>query len=118
MSVASPRAAAWLTLAVAALGAGCARRDEPAALGAAGEAGSDGEPVLVAYVGDDGVVTIDGAALLEDKAILARAEAFHQRAPRGQVVVHSRPAALHGRTVRVIDLLHEAELTRVAVDVR
>ena len=103
---------------------GCDARahDAPAPAPIASAAGdeldaADGEPVMMVFVDDDGVVRMDGAALLDDKTILAHAEAFGQRAPHGHVVVRAHPAALHGRAVRVLDLLREAQLTRVSFDV-
>jgi len=102
---------------VAALAGGCdARSHDAAALDDAVDA-ADGEPVMTVYVDENGVVRMDGAALLEDKAILAHAEAFEQRAPHGHVIVRAHPATLHGRAVRVLDLLREAQLTRVSFDV-
>ena len=115
MRIAAVAVAVALPLALSA----CDKRDDapaPVATASPVDAG-DGEPVLVAFLGDDGVLTIDGATLLEDKAILARAEWFHARAPRGRIVLHCHPATLHGRAVRVMDLFREAEVTRVSLDV-
>ncbi|WP_394833637.1 biopolymer transporter ExbD [Pendulispora rubella] len=73
---------------------------------------------LHVYVGRDGVTFVQGEPLLTDAKILARAEEFHTKNPHGRVVVQSHEAAVHGRTVRVIDLLKEADIQYVAVGVR
>ncbi|WP_394844095.1 biopolymer transporter ExbD [Pendulispora brunnea] len=78
-----------------------------------------GDPdALHVYVGRDGVTFIQGEPLLTDAKILTRAEEFHAKNPHGRVVVQSHEAAVHGRTVRVLDLLKEAEIQYVAVGVR
>jgi biopolymer transport protein ExbD len=78
-------------------------------------AANDADPPLYVLVSADGVTTIAGEPVLEDHVIATRASAYHQRFPRGRAVVRCAPAALHGRTVRVLDLLREAEIGVVSV---
>ncbi|WP_394823795.1 ExbD/TolR family protein [Pendulispora albinea] len=73
---------------------------------------------LLVYVGDDGVTFMDGEPLLTDGKIAERAQAFHAQNPRGRVIVQSHEAALHGRTVRVLELLEEAKIQHVTASVR
>jgi len=76
------------------------------------------EDVLLVYVGGDGVTYINGEPILTDGRISERAEAFHAKSPHGRVVVQSHEAALHGRTVRVLELLEGAQIQHVAASVR
>jgi len=87
------------------------------ASGAERGASAAGETLPI-YIGADGVTVMAGEALLTDANILARAESFHEKNPQGRVLVESHEAALHGRTVRVLDLLKEAQIQDVAVDVQ
>ena len=74
--------------------------------------------ILFVYVGGDGVTIMHGKPFLIDAEIRAQAEAFHAKSPNGRVLVQSHEAAVHGRTVRVLDLLKEAEIRHIAVGVR
>jgi hypothetical protein len=53
---------------------------------------------------------------LEDASILAHAREYEEAHARGMAIVRSAPGALHGRTVRVVQLLEEAEIPSVAID--
>lgn len=76
-----------------------------------------GVPRLLVYVDRDGVTTIAGEAILDDATIVERAEAFRGKHPTGEVALACHAAALHGRAVRVVELLAEAKIAPVAVDV-
>jgi len=93
--------------------AGCDAPSQPSSVGAPAD-----PDALHVYVGRDGVTFIQGEPLLTDAKILARAEEFHAKNPHGRVMVQSHEAAVHGRTVRVLDLLKDAEIQYVAVGVR
>jgi biopolymer transport protein ExbD len=112
-----PRIALGLAIVVAALGAACERPamddDEPA--GVTRLSALDADPPLYILVSADGVTTIAGEAILEDHVIAARAAAYHARFPHARAVVRCAPAALHGRAVRVLDLLREAEIGIVSM---
>jgi hypothetical protein len=75
----------------------------------------DADPPLYVLVSADGVTTIAGEPILEDRIIAMRAGSYHARFPRARAVVRCAPAALHGRAVRVLDLLREAEIGVVSV---
>ncbi len=75
----------------------------------------EGALPLHVFVGSDGVAMVGGEPFLDDTAIQARAEAFHAKHPHAGAEVRSTQAALHGRTVRVLDLLREAELDPIHV---
>ncbi len=84
-------------------------------MAAKSDAGMSDQPLLV-YVAADGIVRLDGRELLEDGSILAHAREYEESHVRGIAVVRSAPAALHGRTVRVVQLLEEAKIPSVAID--
>ena len=116
MNVRPPRAV--LLLALASWAVGCSRAEkrasadvEPAA--AVDESGTS----LLVYVGDDGVTVIAGQPAYTDEQSWARAEEFQEKNPQGRVVVESHASALHGRTVRVLDLLKEAKIQHLALGV-
>ncbi|MDB4995238.1 MAG: hypothetical protein JWM74_2670 [Myxococcaceae bacterium] len=96
--------------------AGCSRpemaEDEPSVTRISA---LDADPPLYVLVSADGVTTIAGEPILEDRIIAMRAGAYHARFPRARAVVRCAPAALHGRAVRVLDLLREAEIGVVSV---
>jgi biopolymer transport protein ExbD len=75
----------------------------------------DNDPPLYILVSADGVTTIAGEPILEDRLIATRAGAYHARFPHARAVVRCAPAALHGRAVRVLDLLREAEIGIVSM---
>jgi len=72
---------------------------------------------LEIVVTSDGVAWCAGEPILDDATIRRRAEAYHQRRPHGAAHVRCEQAALHGRLVRVLDLLYEAGIPRSSVDV-
>jgi biopolymer transport protein ExbD len=76
----------------------------------------DSEPPLFVYVASDGVVRLDGRELLDDSSILAHAREYEEAHTRGMAIVRSAPSALHGRTIRVVELLEEAKIPSVAID--
>jgi biopolymer transport protein ExbD len=80
-----------------------------------GDAG-DSEPPLFVYVASDGIVRLDGRELLDDSSILAHAREYEEAHTRGMAIVRSAPSALHGRTIRVVQLLEEAKIPSVAID--
>ncbi|MEO7108855.1 MAG: hypothetical protein ABI183_00340 [Polyangiaceae bacterium] len=79
------------------------------------DAGASDPPLLV-YVAADGIVRLDGRDLLEDSSILSHARDYEEAHARGMAIVRSAPATLHGRTVRVVQLLEQAEIPSVAID--
>jgi biopolymer transport protein ExbD len=76
--------------------------------------GSD--PPLMVYVASDGIVRLGGHDLLDDASILSHAREYEETHAHGMAIVRSAPSALHGRTIRVVQLLEEAEITSVAID--
>lgn len=90
--------------------------DPPAQIVAARSDASAADPPLLVYVAADGIVRLDGRELLEDASILAHAREYEEAHARGMAIVRSAPSALHGRTVRVVQLLEEAEIPSVAID--
>lgn len=71
--------------------------------------------LLVVQVARDGTVIIDGRWLLEDETILARVQTFHAKHPAGRAELRCDPSTLHGRGVRVLELLQEGEVSRVSM---
>ena len=80
-----------------------------------GDAG-DSEPPLLVYVASDGIVRLDGRELLDDASILAHAREYEEAHARGMAIVRSAPSAIHGRTIRIVELLEEAKIASVAID--
>jgi biopolymer transport protein ExbD len=76
----------------------------------------ESDPPLLVYVASDGIVRLDGRELLDDSSILAHASAYEEAHARGMAIVRSAPAALHGRTIRIVELLEEAKIPSVAID--
>jgi biopolymer transport protein ExbD len=66
------------------------------------------EPTVDVVIDSSGIVRMGTAKLLFDDQIVAAFEAFHERAPRGRVVLRANRATLHGRLVRVVDLAKQA----------
>ena len=79
--------------------------------------GAEGIPRLLVRVDRDGITTIGAEAILDDATILERAEAFRGQYPHGEVAVECHPSTVHGRAVRVVELLSEAKIAKVAVGV-
>ncbi len=71
--------------------------------------------LLVVQVAQDGTVIIEGHWLLEDDTILTRIQAFHAKHPSGRAELRCDPSTLHGRGVRVLELLQEGEVSRVSM---
>jgi biopolymer transport protein ExbD len=71
--------------------------------------------VLLVQVAEDGTVIIDGRFLLEDQIILARVQAFHAKHPAGRAELRCDSSTLHGRGVRILELLQEGEVSRVSM---
>jgi biopolymer transport protein ExbD len=88
----------------------------PAQIVAAKKDASPSDEPLLVYVAADGIVRLDGRELLEDGSILAHAREYEESHVHGIAIVRSAPAALHGRTVRVVQLLEEAKIPSVAID--
>jgi hypothetical protein len=88
----------------------------PAQIVAARNDAGASDPPLLVYVAADGIVRLDGRELLEDSSILSHAREYEEAHARGMAIVKSAPSALHGRTVRVVQLLEEAEIPSVAID--
>jgi hypothetical protein len=74
------------------------------------------DPPLLVYVASDGIVRLNGRELLDDASILSHAREYEESHTRGMAIVRSAPSALHGRTIRVVQLLEEAEIPSVAID--
>ncbi len=79
------------------------------------DAGATDPPLLV-YVAADGIVRLDGRELLDDSSILSHAREYEEAHTRGMAIVRSAPSALHGRTIRVVQILEEAKIPSVAID--
>ena len=113
----SPRLAA-VALALASFAPlGCGRASEPEPIGAPIDRDPPRGDTLDVFVAADGVTWCAGEPILDDATIQRRAEAFHQRRPHGAARVRCERAALHGRLVRVRDLLQEAGIARSSVEV-
>jgi biopolymer transport protein ExbD len=74
------------------------------------------DPPLLVYVAADGIVRLNGRELLDDASILSHAREYEESHARGMAIVRSAPSALHGRTIRVVQLLEEAQIPSVAID--
>lgn len=94
--------------------AACGRERTPdrgAAVGRA-DAGSD-VPHLAVLLDRNGVVMLPETGdprLLLDDDIVSAFRAFHERAPRGRLIIRAHRATLHGRLVRIVDLAKDAEV--------
>ena len=71
--------------------------------------------VLAVQVAQDGTVIIEGRWLLEDDTILARVQTFHAKHPAGRAELRCDPSTLHGRGVRVLELLQAGEVSKVSL---
>jgi biopolymer transport protein ExbD len=76
---------------------------------------SEDPEVLVVQVAQDGTVIIEGHWLLEDDTILARVRTFHTTHPAGRAELRCDPSTLHGRGVRVLELLQQGEVSKVSL---
>lgn len=76
---------------------------------------SEDPEVLVVQVAQDGTVIIDGRSLLEDDTILARVQTFHAAYPAGRAELRCDTSTLHGRGVRVLELIQLGEVSNVSL---
>jgi biopolymer transport protein ExbD len=88
----------------------------PPQIVAAKDDAGDADPPLLVYVAADGIVRLGGHELLDDASILSHAREYEETHARGMAIVRSAPSALHGRTIRVVQLLEEAKIPSVAID--
>jgi biopolymer transport protein ExbD len=72
------------------------------------------ELVLQVELRPDGLF-VDGAPLADDRAFFRCAREARRRSPKARAVVRAERTVSHGRVVRVLDLLRQAGIARVAL---
>lgn len=55
-----------------------------------------------------GVVAIGSKRILFDDVVLDAFRTFHERVPHGTIVIHANRATLHGRLVRIVELVNRS----------
>ena len=78
-----------------------------------------GEPqgVLSIVVAADGTTQIDGKSVANDDAILPIAKAAHDANPDLRAVIKADANVSHGRVIHVLDLLKQAQVSKIAFGV-
>lgn len=98
----------------------CSHASEPPAPPALhvpqGALASTTDPPLLVYVSEDGIARLDGLEIMDDATILTRARDYQAAHPHGIAMVRCTPATIHGRAMRVVELLEEAQIQSVAID--
>ena len=60
------------------------------------------------------VVEVDGKALTADDAVFPLAQAAHKANPEMRAVIKADSAVPHGRVIHVLDLLKQAQISKIA----
>jgi len=79
--------------------------------------GSEQQIVFSVAIAPDGSATIDSKPVESDTAIVDKAKAAHATHPDVRAVIQADEAVRHGRVVRVMDLLKQGGIGKIAFGV-
>jgi biopolymer transport protein ExbD len=75
---------------------------------------TEAQIVFKVEITPDGSVSVDGEKLEKIEDLLARARAAHNDNPQLRVSIRADAAVSHGRVMRVVDLLKQAGVSKIA----
>jgi biopolymer transport protein ExbD len=79
--------------------------------------GTDVQTVFSVVLGADGQTQVDGKPLPNDDAILGLARDAQKKTPDLRAVIKADSAVTHGRVIHVLDLLKQAQVSKIAFGV-
>lgn len=75
---------------------------------------TEAQAVFKVEITRDGDVSVDGAALEKVEDLLDKAKAAHDANPQLRVSIRADASAVHGKVMRVVDLLKQAGVSKIA----
>src|SRR5450432_460832 len=79
--------------------------------------GTDVQTVFSVVLALDGTTQVDSKPIANDDGILALAQDAHQKNPELRAVIKADSAVTHGRVIHVLDLLKQAQVSKIAFGV-
>jgi biopolymer transport protein ExbD len=79
--------------------------------------GTDIQVVFSVTMAADGTAQVDGKAVPNDDAVMALAQAAHDKNPELRAVIKADSAVPHGRVIHVLDLLKQGGVSKIAFGV-
>jgi biopolymer transport protein ExbD len=83
-----------------------------------GEQAKEKQDVLSIVLAADGRITIDSKAVVNDDAVLPAAREAYGRNHDVRAVIKADSAVTHGRVIHVLDLLKQAQVSKIAFGVQ
>ncbi len=80
--------------------------------------GSDIQTVFSVVLAEDGTTQVDSKTIPNDDAILALAKKAHEGNPELRAVIKADTKVPHGRVIHVLDLLKQAQVSKIAFGVQ
>ena len=80
--------------------------------------GTDIQTVFSIVLAADGTTQVDSKGVPSDDAIFALAKKAHEGNPELRAVIKADAAVSHGRVIHVLDLLKQAEVSKIAFGVQ
>lgn len=80
--------------------------------------GSDIQTVFSVVLAADGTTQVDSNTVPSDDAILGLAKTAHEKNPELRAVIKADSAVPHGRVIHVLDLLKQAQVSKIAFGVQ
>ena len=79
--------------------------------------GSELQTVFSVVLAADGATQVDSRTVPNDEAILGLAKSAHEKNPELRAVIKADSSVPHGRVIRVLDLLKQAQVSKIAFGV-
>lgn len=80
--------------------------------------GSDIQTVFSVVLAEDGTTQVDSKTVPGDDSILALAKSAHEKNPELRAVIKADTKVPHGRVIHVLDLLKQAQVSKIAFGVQ
>jgi biopolymer transport protein ExbD len=79
--------------------------------------GSEIQTVFSVVLAADGATQVDSRTVPNDDAIFGLAKSAHEKNPELRAVIKADSSVPHGRVIRVLDLLKQAQVSKIAFGV-
>ena len=79
--------------------------------------GSDIQTVFAISLAADGTTQVDSKTVPNDEAVLGLAKAAREKNPELRAIIKADSAVPHGRVIRVLDYLKQAQVAKIAFGV-
>jgi len=79
---------------------------------------TDVQTIFSVVLAADNTVQVDGRPLVNDEGILPLARDAHGKNPELRAVIKADSAVPHGRVIKVLDLLKQAQISKIAFGVQ